>query len=170
MDLIYYGPLFRSAIPVKDQKRFVRANTKRGLGSINKQNQRENWKKTVQKFQSGNKVGFGSKGDMDNAHVCQLHYKIACVHHERPNFYKSIYVVLKILDKDPHSSNVGQDTLGIHQRLEWYSKYGSSCLALPHKMVNTCVWLTYQCMERYSENLQINSSFTNLSLLHNFAE
>ena len=36
MDLIYYGPLFRSAIPVKDQKGFVRANTKRGLGSINK--------------------------------------------------------------------------------------------------------------------------------------
>ena len=42
MDLIYYGPLFRSAIPVKDHKGFVQANTKRGLGSINKQNQREN--------------------------------------------------------------------------------------------------------------------------------
>ena len=41
MDLIYSGPLFRSAIPVKDQKGFVRANTKRGLGSINKQNQQE---------------------------------------------------------------------------------------------------------------------------------
>ena len=50
MDLIYYGPLFWSVIPVKDQKGFVRANTKRGLGSINKQNQRENWQKTVQKF------------------------------------------------------------------------------------------------------------------------
>ena len=38
---------------------------------------------------------------MDNAHICQLHYKIARVqvHHERPNFYKSIYAVLKILDK-----------------------------------------------------------------------
>ena len=47
MDLIYYGPLFRSAIPVKDQKGFVRAITKRGLGSINKQNERENWQKTV---------------------------------------------------------------------------------------------------------------------------
>ena len=42
MGLIYYGPLFWSVIPVKDQKDFVRANTKRGLGSINKQNQREN--------------------------------------------------------------------------------------------------------------------------------
>ena len=26
--------------------------------------------------------------------------KIAWVHHERPNFYKSMYVVLKILDKE----------------------------------------------------------------------
>ena len=43
MDLIYYGPF----IPVKDQKGFVRANTKRGLGSINKQNEWENWQKTV---------------------------------------------------------------------------------------------------------------------------
>ena len=42
MDLIYYGPLFWSVIPVKDQKGFVRANTKRGLGSINRQNQPEN--------------------------------------------------------------------------------------------------------------------------------
>ena len=32
MDLIYSGPLFRSAIPVKDQKGFVRANTKKGTG------------------------------------------------------------------------------------------------------------------------------------------
>ena len=37
---------------------------------------------------------------MDNAYKCQLHYKIAWVHHERPNFYKSMYVVLKILDKE----------------------------------------------------------------------
>ena len=42
MDLIYYDPLLRSVIPVKDQKGFVQANTIRGLGSINKQNQREN--------------------------------------------------------------------------------------------------------------------------------
>ena len=42
MDLIYYSPLLRSVIPVKDQKGFVQAKTKMGLGSINKQNQREN--------------------------------------------------------------------------------------------------------------------------------
>ena len=50
MNLIYYGPLLRSVIPVKDQKGFVQVNTERGLGSINKQNQPENWQKTVQKF------------------------------------------------------------------------------------------------------------------------
>ena len=38
MDPIYYGPLFWSVIPVKDQKGPVRANTKRGLGSIKKTN------------------------------------------------------------------------------------------------------------------------------------
>ena len=39
----YYGlDLLRSVIPVTDQKGFVWANTKRGLGSINKQNEREN--------------------------------------------------------------------------------------------------------------------------------
>ena len=44
-------------------------------------------------------IGFGFKGDMDDAHICQLHYKIAWVHRVRPNFSKSMYVVLKILDK-----------------------------------------------------------------------
>ena len=39
-------------------------------------------------------------------------YKIACVHHERPNFYKSIYVVLKILDKDPHFLKCGSRHAG----------------------------------------------------------
>ena len=39
----YHGlDLLRSVIPVTDQKGFVWANTKRGLGSINKQNERGN--------------------------------------------------------------------------------------------------------------------------------
>ena len=58
-------------------------------------------------------AGFGSKGDTDNAHICQLHYKIAWVHHERPNFYKSIYAaVLKILDKEPHLLKCGSRHAG----------------------------------------------------------
>ena len=57
-------------------------------------------------------AGFGSKGDMDNAHICQLHYKITLVHHERPNVYKSIYVVLKILDKEPHFLKCGSRHAG----------------------------------------------------------
>ena len=82
-------------------------------------------------------AGFGSKGDMDNAHICQLHYKIAWVHHERPNFYKSMYVVLKILDKEPPLPQMWVETRWeyLHQHLEWYSKSGSSCLALARKMV-----------------------------------
>ena len=54
-------------------------------------------------------TGFGSKGDMDNAHICQLHYKIAWFHHE---IYKSIYVVLKILDKEPHFLKCGSRHVG----------------------------------------------------------
>ena len=77
--------------------------------------------------------------------------------------YTNEYMLsLKSWIKRPTSSNVGRDTLGVlHQRLEWYSKYGSPCLALARKMVTTCVRLTSQCMERYSENLQVNSSFIN---------
>ena len=82
-------------------------------------------------------AGFGSKGDIDNAHICQLHYKIAWVHHERPNFYKSMNVVLKILDKKPPLPQMWVETRWeyLHQQLEWYSKYGSFCLALTRKMV-----------------------------------
>ena len=53
-----------------------------------------------------------TKGDMDNAHICQSHYKIAWFHHERPNFYKSIYVVLKILDKESHFLKCGSRNTG----------------------------------------------------------
>ena len=49
---------------------------------------------------------------MDNAHICQLHHKIALVHHEKPNFYKSIYAVLKILDKEPHLLKCGSRHAG----------------------------------------------------------
>ena len=78
---------------------------------------------------------------MDNAHICQLRHKITWVHHERPNVYKSIYVVLKILDKEPPLPQIWVETRWeyLYQRLEWYSKYGSSCLALARKMVTTCV-------------------------------
>ena len=111
-----------------------------------------------------------SKGDMDNTHICQLHYKIAWVHHERPNFYKSIYAVLKILDKEPHLLKCGSSHSGSTSiNMSWmilHSRYGSSCLVLARKMVTTCFWLTSQIMERYSENLQVNSSrLHKLSLL-----
>ena len=40
------GPLFWSAIPVQDQKDFVRANTKKGMCSVNDQNKDENLQQT----------------------------------------------------------------------------------------------------------------------------
>ena len=57
-------------------------------------------------------AGFGSKGDMDNAHICQLHYKIACVHHEGqipPNQYM---LSLKSWDKEPHFLKCGSRHAG----------------------------------------------------------
>ena len=58
---------------------------------------------------------------------------------------------------------------GVPPSMSWmilHSRYGSSCLAVARKMVTTCVWLTSQIMERYSENLQVNSSrLHKLSLL-----
>ena len=46
-------------------------------------------------------AAFGSKGDMTNKHVQQLHHKIALVHHEKPDFYQSMYKTLEILEKPP---------------------------------------------------------------------
>ena len=47
--------------------------------------------------------------------------KIAWVHHERPNFCKSMYVVLKILDKEPPLPQMWVETHREyrHQHLEW---------------------------------------------------
>ena len=80
--------------------------------------------------------------------------KIAWVHHERPNFCKSMYVVLKILDKEPPLPQMWVETHREyrHQHLEWCSKYSSSCSALARTMVTKLP--APQCMERYSENLQ----------------
>ena len=47
---------------------------------------------------------------MDNAHICQLHYKITWVHHERPMSTNQYMLSLKFWIKSPTSSNVGRDT------------------------------------------------------------
>ena len=46
-------------------------------------------------------AAFGSKGDMNNAHIYEPQYKIGWLHHEIPIFCKKMYVVLGILDKPP---------------------------------------------------------------------
>ena len=83
-------------------------------------------------------AAFGSKGDMNNAHICQLQYKIGWLHHERPNFYKNMYVVLDILDKPPPLPQMWVETRWeyLHKNLEWCNKYGSACLSLARKIVS----------------------------------
>ena len=46
-------------------------------------------------------AAFGSKGDMSNPCIQQLHYKIAWLHQKRPNFYKSMYAILGLFYKEP---------------------------------------------------------------------
>ena len=55
-------------------------------------------------------AAFGFKGDMNNAHICQLQYKFGWLHHERPNFYKNMYVFLGILDKPPSLPQIWVET------------------------------------------------------------
>ena len=83
-------------------------------------------------------AAFGSKGDMNNAHICQLQYKIGWLHHERPNFYKNMYVVLGILDKPPPLPQMWVETRWeyLHKNLEWGNKYGLACLSLTRKIVS----------------------------------
>ena len=54
-----------------------------------------------------------SKGDMDNAHICQLHHKIAWSIMEGQISTNQYMLSLKSWIKSPTSSNVGPDTLGV---------------------------------------------------------
>ena len=81
---------------------------------------------------------FGSKGDMSNIHVQQMHYKIGWVHHHgKPEFYQSMYVKLGILEKEPPLAQMWVETRWkyLHNHLEWCSKYQSACVNLAKKML-----------------------------------
>ena len=77
-------------------------------------------------------AGFGAKGDMNNNHVLQLLYKVSWLHHERPSQYKSMYVSLGILSKEPPLSQSFIDTRWTYyyETLQWNLKYGKACLQL----------------------------------------
>ena len=68
-----------------------------------------------------------------------------------------------MLDKEPPLAQMWVE-LGVppvHQHLEWSTKYGSSCLALVQVTKLPACDSHLKCMERYSENFQMNSSFIN---------
>ena len=75
-------------------------------------------------------VAFGS-----NPHIQQLHYKIAWLHHEKPNFYQSMYTILELLDKEPPLPQMWVETRWEYNHLQWYAQYESPCLSLAKKMI-----------------------------------
>ena len=74
---------------------------------------------------------------MSNPHIQQLHYKIAWLHHERPNFYQSMYTILGLLDTEPPLPQMWVETRWeyLHNHLHWYAQYESPCLSLVKKMI-----------------------------------
>lgn len=75
-------------------------------------------------------AGFGAKGDMNNNHVLQLLYKgwLAWLHHQRPSQYKSMYVSLGILRREPPLPQSFIDTRWTyyHETLQWHLNYGKA--------------------------------------------
>ena len=82
-------------------------------------------------------AGFGTKGDMNNNHVLQLLYKVSWLHHERPSQYKSMYVSLGILSKEPPLPQSFIDTRWTYyyETLQWHLKYGKACLQLAESLL-----------------------------------
>ena len=70
-----------------------------------------------------------------------------------------MYVVFKILDKEPPLPQMWVETCWeyLHQHLEWYSKYGSSYLALARKMV-TKLPASISHLSVWKDFLKISSS------------
>ena len=59
------------------------------------------------------------------------------MHHEKPNFYKSMYKILGIMEKEPPLPQMWVETWWeyLHKSLQWFASYGDSCLALAKKMI-----------------------------------
>ncbi|XP_065178845.1 uncharacterized protein LOC135809422 [Sycon ciliatum] len=94
--------------------------------------------------------GFGHRGPMASFNMCQMQYKIAYLHHQKPTYYKSLYVSLKILAKPPPLPQEFIDTRWsyIHENLKWFQKYGTACIQLgkcmleylPKKETHYVIW------------------------------
>ena len=94
-------------------------------------------------------AAFGSKDDMSNPHIQQLSNKISWLHHERPNFYQSMYTILGLLDKEPPLPHMLVETRWgyLHNHLQWYAQYESHCLSIAKKII--------ACLSRSDSHLSI---------------
>ena len=81
-------------------------------------------------------AAFGSKADMTNIHVQQMHYKIGWVRHEKSEFYKSTYKRLGIFETSPPLPQMWVETRWeyLHKHLQWFSKYDIACLSLAKRI------------------------------------
>ena len=88
-------------------------------------------------LRAGMTEGFGHRGQMSSFNLFQLHYKIGYVHHQKPSYYKSLYVSEKILSKPPPLPQEFVETRWtyIHENLTWYAKYGDACLKLGQRVL-----------------------------------
>ena len=81
--------------------------------------------------------GFGQRGGMLSFNLFQLHYKVGYVHHQRPTYYKSLCVSEGILPTAPPLPQEFVETRWtyIHASLQWWSKYGKSCVKLGQRIL-----------------------------------
>lgn len=83
--------------------------------------------------------GFGQRGTMTSFNLFQLHYKTGYVHHQRPTYYKALYVSEGILARPPPLPQEFVETRWsyIHESLEWWTRYGKACVQLGKRMLQS---------------------------------
>ena len=85
--------------------------------------------------------GFGSRGSMSEFNLFQLHYKVGYVHHQRPTYYRALYVSQGITTQSPPLPQEFIETRWtyLHEHLEWWNKYGDKCLELGRAVLRRMV-------------------------------
>ena len=86
---------------------------------------------------NGMSEGLGQRGTMVDFNLFQLHYKVGYIHHQRPTYYKALYVSEQILAKAPPLPQEFVETRWsyIHESLKWWAKHGTACVKLGKKML-----------------------------------
>eukprot|EP00117_Sycon_ciliatum_P005381 scpid48283/ scgid9350/ len=88
-------------------------------------------------LRNGMSEGLGQRGTMMEFNLFQLHYKVGYIHHQKPTYYKALYVSEHILPKPPPLPQEFVETRWsyIHASLKWWAKYGTACVKLGKKML-----------------------------------